>query len=477
VTDRLPHVCVLTSGEVDLAAQRYPHAERMPPGASPPEGALAVFLDRGERLLPDALWRVARAWRRHPGAALYLGNGLLEAPEGRTQPFLSGPPAIDRTVLRLDDVFPAAAFVTATGGALEDAGTAIASSAARGRVVLMADPIAARTVEALPPRRAAGPGNPDDVVDLPLAAPDVAAPTRGDAPSFSVVTPSFEQARFLGAALDSVLAQGLPDVETIVRDGGSTDGSVDVLRAYDTRLTRWTSQEDAGPAHAINAGFREARGDVLCWLASDDLLAEDALGSVGEAFADDPSLDLVYGNAVYVDADGRLAAPRHDGVPTSLYFGALQPAERIPLYWTYVHGVPQPAVFFRRRLLDACGGLDESLHHVFDFELFWRFARHGARARKLEKTLAFYRLHADAKSSAWRPFLVELYRVTRGHWPPFGTRAFRATLASFLSDFSRRRSGGSRGPAARALHALAFASALTRVGNPEALGRGRGHAR
>jgi glycosyltransferase involved in cell wall biosynthesis len=464
MTGRLPRVCIVTWDEPDLEGQRYPHATWLRPGASPPEGALAVFLARGEHLLPDALWRVARAWRRHPGAALYLGNGLLETPEGRTQPFLSGPPAID-------DVFTAAAFVTATSGALEDARTAIASAAARGRAILMADPIAARSVDTLPPRRVAGPGRPDDVVDLPLAAADVPAPARrAGTPSFSVVTPSFNQARFLGAALDSVLLQGVPGAETIVRDGGSTDGTVDVLRAYDGRLTRWVSQADAGPASAINAGFRDARGDVLCWLASDDLLAEDALASVGEAFAEDPSLDLVYGNALYVDAEGRLAAPLHEGVPTSLYFGALQPAERIPLYWTYVHSLPQPAVFFRRRLLDACGALDESLHHVFDFELFWRFVRHGARARKLEKTLAFYRLHADAKSAAWRPFLVELYRITRGHWPPFGTPAFRATLADFVRDYGRRRSGGSREPAAPAFRALALASALTGVGNPESFG-------
>jgi glycosyltransferase involved in cell wall biosynthesis len=468
VNQGLPRVCVVASEESALDAQRYPHATRARPGASPPEGALVVFLGPGERLLPDALWRVARAWRRHPGAALYLGNGLLDTSDGRTQPFLSGPPAID-------DVFTAAAFVTATGGALEGARTAIASAAARGRAILMADPIAARRVDTLPPRRAAGPGRPHDVVDLPLAAADVPAPARrAGRPSFSVVTPSFNQARFLGAALDSVLLQGVPGVETIVRDGGSTDGSVDVLRAYAARLTTWVSQPDAGPAGAINAGFRAARGDVLCWLASDDLLAEDALASVGEAFAEDPSLDLVYGNALYVDADGQLAAPLHDGVPTSLYFGALQPAERIPLYWTYVHSLPQPAVFFRRRLFDACGPLDESLHHVFDFELFWRFVRHGARARKLERTLAFYRLHAEAKSASWRPFLVELYRSTRGHWPRFGTPAFRVTLAAFVRAYARRRSGdGPQGLAARTLRALAYASALTGIGNPEAFGARR----
>lgn len=480
MTGRLPRVTVVADSPSALDHQRYPDAVQVRPGAALAPGGLAVFVGAGERLLPDALWRVARAWRRRPEAALVLGNGLLETADGRRQPFLAGPPALDRATVRQGDLFPSSSFVSvAAGGIVPDASTAIAAAARRGPAVLMPDALSVRVVDALPPRRSASAGDPRDAVDLPFATTDVPAPARRAAlPSFSLVTPSFQQARFLPQALDSVLDQRGVTVETIVRDGGSTDGSVEVLRAYDARLTRWTSEPDAGPAAAVNAGFREARGDVLGWLASDDLLAEDALASVGEAFAEDPSLDLVYGDAVYVDADGRPASPLHRGVPTTLYFGELQPAERIPFFWTYVHSLPQPAVFFRRRLLDACGALDESLHHVFDFELFWRFVRRGARARKLERTLAFYRLHADAKSSAWRPFLVELYRITRPAWPPPGTRAFRETLSDYVSDFARRRSGdGPRGPAAHALRALAFASALTGVGNPEALGRGARHSK
>jgi glycosyltransferase involved in cell wall biosynthesis len=479
VSDALPHVTVVAADAADagLDAQRYPRVACVRPGAAM-GGGLAVHLDSGDRLLPDALWRVARAHLRHPDAALYAGNGILLARDGAV-PFRSGPPSVDRPLLRLDDVFAPAAFVTVSAGETAAAAwrPAVEAAARRGRAVLIADPLASRAVAQRPASRAAEPPDPGDVVDLPFAAGRVPSPRRTGGPTWiSVVTPSFNQGHFLAAALDSVLAQGLPDVETIVRDGGSTDGSVELLRGYGARLTRWTSEKDAGPAAAINAGFREARGEVLSWLSSDDLLAEDALASVAEAFADDPSLDLVYGNALYVDADGRPAAPLHGGVPTPLYFGALQPAERVPFYWTYVHSLPQPAVFFRRRLLEACGGLDQSLHHVFDFELFWRFVRHGARAKKIEKTLAFYRLHADAKSSAWRPFLVELYRITRGSWPPFGSRAFRETLGGFVRDYRRRRSGdGPNGLAALTLAGLAGASALSGIGNPEALGRRRPH--
>jgi glycosyltransferase involved in cell wall biosynthesis len=475
VTEGLPFVSVVTAdggAAAGIDSQRYPCA-CIPPGA-PARRGLAVFLEAGEALLSDALWRVARAWRRHPDAALWLGNGLLVAPDGETRPFRSGPPSLGRARADLEDVFAPAAFVAVEDGPLADGWRdAVTRAAGRGRAVLIAEPLASRSVAALSPARASAPPDAGDVIDLPFVSGASLAPTRpGPSPSVSVVTPSFNQARFLAEALDSVLAQGGPDVETIVRDGGSTDGSVDVLRAYDARLTRWTSERDAGPAAAINAGFREARGDVLCWLSSDDLLAEDALASVGEAFASDPALDLVYGDALYVDAHGRPAAALHRGVPTALYFGRVQPLERVPFYWTYVHGLPQPAVFFRRRLLEACGGLDESLQHVFDFELFWRFVRHGARTRKIERTLAFYRLHPDAKSASWRPFAAELYRVTRRHWPAWGTRAFRATLRDFLGDYRRRRSGdGPHGLAAWLLAGLAGASALTGLGNPEAIGR------
>ena len=96
------------------------------------------------------------------------------------------------------------------------------------------------------------------------------------------MTPSFQQAAYLRAALDSVLDQDYPRVESIVRDGGSTDGSVAVLREYGSRLASWTSEPDRGPAHAINLGLEQATGEIVCWLNSDDMLAEGALREVGQ---------------------------------------------------------------------------------------------------------------------------------------------------------------------------------------------------
>jgi glycosyltransferase involved in cell wall biosynthesis len=314
-------------------------------------------------------------------------------------------------------------------------------------------------------------GDPQDHVYLPLAleAPRVVPPTRRRAPlpSISLVTPSFNQAAFLPMTLESVRSQGYPCLEHLVYDGGSTDGSVDVLKKYESGLAHWVSRPDRGPASAINEGLRRATGDVVGWLASDDMLAEGALEEVGRAFAGDPELDVVYGNALYVDENNGPFPADHGAYRTAFYRGEWLPRERIPGYWTYVHSVPQPTVFFKRRLLEECGFLDESYHFIFDFELFFRFTGR-ARVKKIERTQAFYRIHTGSKSSDFSSFLVELYRFSRPWWAARGTPAFRQALDGFVPAFLARqralRPGTLRHAAAKWAVRL---SAYTGVGNPE----------
>jgi hypothetical protein len=221
---------------------------------------------------------------------------------------------------------------------------------------------------------------------------------------------------------------------------GPTDASVDVLRVYADRLTLGLEPDRA--AHALNKGFAAATGDVLGWLNSDDMLAEGALLRVGEAFAEDPDLDLVFANALYVDEEDRPYAADHGTHRTALYYGEAQPRSCVPAYWSYVHAIPQPTAFFRRRLVEACGGVDARYHFIFDFELFFRFMAR-ARVRKIERTLAFYRIHASSKTADWEKFLVELYRFSRPQWPPVWTREFRSTWWDFLKHYPPRRFGRS----------------------------------
>src|SRR5262249_42926571 len=260
-------------------------------------------------------------------------------------------------------------------------------------------------------------------------------------PVVSVVIPSLNQAGYLTQALDSVCGEGYPRLEIIVIDGGSTDGTVEILDRYSDRLTYWVSEPDGGPAQAINKGLARAKGEVVAWLSSDDAYVPGALWEAARLFAASPDLDLVYGNALYVDEHNRPYLADHGSHRTSLYYGKMQPAEVIPMYWSYTHAVPQPTVFFRRRLLDSCGYLNETYQYIFDFELFYRFIQ-KAKVYKLERTQAYYRVHSDSRTSGWNRFLVELYRFSRPLWPSIFSRDFRKVLRSYVKNYLGRRCGG-----------------------------------
>lgn len=318
-----------------------------------------------------------------------------------------------------------------------------------------------------------------DFVFLPLApatGPPRPARDRQGLPSISIVTPSYNQAAFLPRTLASVAAQDYPALEHIVVDGGSTDDSVSILREWSDRLAHWESGKDNGPAHAVNKGFARATGEILSWLSSDDMLADGALDIVGRAFRDHPDLDLVFANAIYVDRGDRPVIMDHGDYRTALYLGRMEPTGRIPAYWSYVHGVPQPTVFFRRRALERAGPLDESYRFIFDFELLFRFSRF-AEVLKLERTLAFYRIHPDGKTSDWSSFLVELYRFSRPWWPPWRDPQFPRTRRDFVATFMRREWRLPRTTRfQRLLYGItreALAACVTlQLANPEAVVRG-----
>lgn len=209
----------------------------------------------------------------------------------------------------------------------------------------------------------------------------------GEPPAISLVTPSYDQARFLEAALRSVLDQGYPALEYIVLDGGSTDGSVAILERHGDALDHWRSEPDDGQADAINRGWERAGGEVLGWLNSDDRLEPGALAAVGEAFAADPRIRIVYGDCRVVDAAGeeiRTERPEGCGLRTLLLGRSL----------------PQPSVFLRRSLVEELGGLDPSLHHALDWAFFLRaFLRCPPEERRyLPRPLAASRVYEGTKT-------------------------------------------------------------------------------
>lgn len=314
-----------------------------------------------------------------------------------------------------------------------------------------------------------------DSIYMPFAQVDLCSTiqTRVSAqnlPQISIIVPSYNQADFLKSTLESIFNQGYENLEVIVIDGDSSDGSVEIIKAYQNQLTYWHSKPDAGPADAINQGFSIAQGEIVAWLSSDDMLSQGAIWAATEAFISDESLDLVFGNALYIDEQNNFYLADHGTYRTGLYYGNFQPYEVIPQYWTYVHGVPQPTVFFRKSLLDKVGKLDETYNFIFDFELFYRFSK-VAKIRKLERVQAFYRIHSGSKTSSWSAFLVELYDFSRPKWPPLRSPGFWSIFKSFLKYYMKsyyqhyRR----RDPRFWVVATIVSLSVFFGIGNPEYL--------
>src|SRR3954470_16834954 len=198
-------------------------------------------------------------------------------------------------------------------------------------------------------------------------------------PSFAIVTPSYNTGGHVRAAIESVLAQDYPHVDYVVMDGGSTDGTVDVLKSFGPRL-QWVSQKDKGQSDAINRGFAqtgEGKGDeVLGWLNSDDTYAPGAFRAVADFFAARPHVDLLYGDATYTDVRGQhIAKCVH-----------VEPFSRHRLFH-YSDFIVQPACFFRRRAFDAVGGVDVSIHWAMDYDLWLRIVAGRPRGGALPPLL------------------------------------------------------------------------------------------
>jgi glycosyltransferase involved in cell wall biosynthesis len=205
----------------------------------------------------------------------------------------------------------------------------------------------------------------------------------------SIVTPSLNQGWSLERTIRSVLDQEYPRLEYIVQDGGSTDDSVEILQRYSSRLHHWESARDPGQGAAINAGFKRATGEIMAYLNADDVLLPGSLTRVARHFARHPETDVVYGHRVLLDRDdneiGRWLLPRHDDEV---------------IRW--VDFVPQETLFWRRRVWDAVGGVDDSLTFAIDWDLILRFQEAGARFVRLPRFLGALRVHDEQKLDTLR---------------------------------------------------------------------------
>jgi len=221
-------------------------------------------------------------------------------------------------------------------------------------------------------------------------------------PKVTIVTPSFNQACFLEETMRSVLEQDYPNIEYVVIDGGSTDGSAEIIQTYESQLAYWQSQKDKGQTDAINQGFARASGEILAWLNSDDILLPGAVSAAVRQLQAHPQVGMVYGDCLWINADGKKIGN----------FPAAQ-TDLKKLRRGYVH-IPQQASFFRADLWKKVGPLDDSFYFAMDYDLWTRLAAE-APLLYIPELWAAFRLHGDAKSIAeddrcWPEMLRVHYR-------------------------------------------------------------------
>ena len=251
-------------------------------------------------------------------------------------------------------------------------------------------------------------------------------------PLVSIITPSFNQAPFLRRTIESVLEQDYANLEYIVMDGASTDGSPEIIRGYADRLTEWESIPDRGQTDAINKGFARAKGSYIAWLNSDDIYYPGAVREAVDYLEAHPEVGMVYGDCNFIDAKDKVIGQ----------FPAAQ-TDYDRLRRGYVH-VPQAAAFFRRDLWEKVGPLDPEFFFAMDYDLWVRLAAEAPLVYLPGHTWAGFRLHGDAKTISadarcW-PEMLKVHYREGGHWlSPIQIKYYIRQLAAPLINWRRRK--------------------------------------
>ncbi len=254
-------------------------------------------------------------------------------------------------------------------------------------------------------------------------------------PLVSIIMPSLNQGQFIEEAIRSVLMQGYPNLEFIVLDGGSTDGSVEIIKKYSSMISFWVSEKDQGQSDAINRGFLRSKGEILAWLNSDDVFLPGCIFKMANAFQDHPEAGLIFGDVEVINERGNKVGkfePVHYSFEETLSFRQI---------------IPQQAAFFRKEVLYSVGLLDPQLDFAMDLDFFIRIGKNYP-VIAIPEVLAQFRMSAVNKGSLkrfkWAPEFVKIaekfYKsenlsMSVLHLKPkvFGGAYYRGA-ASFLED-------------------------------------------
>lgn len=217
----------------------------------------------------------------------------------------------------------------------------------------------------------------------------------------SVVTPSFNQGGYLGRTINSVLSQGYPNLEYIIIDGGSTNGTLDILKKYKDQII-YISEHDHGQADAVNKGFKMCTGEIIGWLNSDDVYTPDSLKAVAATFMKYPNISIVIGDFYYID--------ENDFKIEQIVVGPFLYKKLQKSCW-----FAQPSVFFRREIINSGFFLDINLNYCMDYDLWLRIMK-DHEVLWINKPLSEFRIHKMAKTQNHNlNSLIEFYKVKKRH--------------------------------------------------------------
>ena len=251
-------------------------------------------------------------------------------------------------------------------------------------------------------------------------------------PLVSIITPSFNQAHYIEATIQSVLGQDHPRIEYIIVDGGSTDGTLDIIKKYEDKLAFWVSEKDKGQTDAINKGFARATGDILAWINSDDTYEPGAVSAAVNYLQEHPEVGMVYADCNFINEQGRVIGK----------FGSAQTDYR-RLRRGYVH-IPQQTMFFRADLWRQVGPLDPSFYFAMDYDLWTRLAARTELKYLPGQVWANFRLHTSGKTIAaddrcWPEMVRVHYRDGGSFFSVIVAKYYIRKLVAPLWNWRRRR--------------------------------------
>lgn len=242
-------------------------------------------------------------------------------------------------------------------------------------------------------------------------------------PKISVITPSYNQGRFLEQTILSVINQNYPNLEFILMDGGSSDHSLELIKKYSDKLTYWESKKDNGQADAINKGLIKCTGDVICWLNSDDILMEGTLSNIAQKFNDIKEPAIISGNYRTIDINGKVIWwPKAES--NTIY---LSNYSELDLLKCWRNTLPQPSTFWNRAAFEKLKLLNSGFHFAMDLEYWLRAISMNIKIYKTNVVYSSFRIHPESKSSTLEVKLKdELKSLQRMYLKGIGKNLFYA---------------------------------------------------